>query len=66
MPIYEYCCPACEKRFEGYVQSWRDALPCPSCGETETEKQLSTFALKGAEGPSPGACCGRGGCGCHS
>jgi putative FmdB family regulatory protein len=65
MPIYEYACPTCSNRFEAYVQSWREALPCPACGEEEVQKQLSTFAMKGASQGSGGCGCGRGACGCR-
>jgi putative FmdB family regulatory protein len=65
MPIYEYACPVCSERFEAYVQSWRENPPCPSCGATEVEKQLSTFAMTGTDGPRGGCGCGRGACGCH-
>jgi putative FmdB family regulatory protein len=69
MPLYEYVCASCGGRFERYLRAWGEAVTCPSCQGTEVEKQLSTFAFTGTDGPSPsrgGACgCGRGGCGCR-
>ena len=59
MPLYEYVCRRCSKRFEALV--FGDEKPeCPACGTRELEKQLSTFAV-GGEGardvsPAPGAC----------
>ncbi len=49
------------------------SISCPGCGNTEVEKQLSSFAMAsngGAParaaggGPSPGSACCGGGCGC--
>ena len=66
MPLYEYRCSGCDEAFEIYVRAWGEAVACPRCGTDEVEKQLSTFAMAGTEGPRiGGGCgCGRGGCGC--
>ena len=74
MPLYEYACPACATRFEALQRSFREKASCPSCGEEEVERLLSTFALSsGGAGagrdlaPAPraaGGSCGSGGCGC--
>jgi putative FmdB family regulatory protein len=65
MPIYEYVCQACERRFEKYVRAFGEDVTCPACGAPRVEKLLSTFAMAGARDPRPaaGGCCG-GGCGC--
>jgi putative FmdB family regulatory protein len=69
MPLYEYVCGTCGKRFERYVKGWSEAVSCPGCASADVEKQLSTFAFAMA-GAAPGASsgggcgCGRGGCGC--
>ncbi|MBW2316976.1 MAG: zinc ribbon domain-containing protein [Deltaproteobacteria bacterium] len=71
MPLYEYRCDACDRRFELLVRRFNDPAACPDCGNAEVEKQLSTFAMASASqaptagaGPPPqGGCCG-GGCGC--
>jgi putative FmdB family regulatory protein len=69
MPIYEYVCADCERRFEKYVSTWGQAVRCPDCESGDVQKQLSSFAFSVAGGSSsPGASgcgCGRGSCGCH-
>jgi putative FmdB family regulatory protein len=67
MPLYEYVCSACSRRFEAYVRSWSEAVACPACRSGSVEKQVSTFAFAGASqsGGGGGCGCGRGGCGCH-
>lgn len=45
MPIFEYHCSSCGEQFEELVSAGSEAaVPCPSCGAAETEKQMSTFA----------------------
>jgi putative FmdB family regulatory protein len=74
VPIYEYACMECESHFEELVRSSEQAVTCPECGAAKVLKQLSTFAVHGAQakpsyaGPSSagsagGGCCG-GSCGC--
>ncbi len=43
MPIYEYACRRCGKRFETLVLSARHAeeVACPCCGGKEVLKQIS-------------------------
>ena len=67
MPIYEYICQACEKRFEAIVNGSRKAH-CPACDSTNLEQQLSAFAVgspkgKGDFAKSAKAKSGGGGCG---
>jgi putative FmdB family regulatory protein len=64
VPVYEYVCRQCERRFERYVRAWGEAVACPHCAGADVEKQLSTFAMAGPSAGG-GGCCGRGGCGCH-
>jgi putative FmdB family regulatory protein len=47
MPIYEYQCKQCNKRFETLVRA-SEAVECPSCHGTSLEKQLSAFAVGSA------------------
>ena len=56
MPLYEYRCAACEHRFEVLqrVGQGSEGLECPGCGETEVEKEYSTFASSVAGGSSVG------------
>jgi len=50
MPLYEYRCASCDHRFEVLQRLGDDAtgLECPRCGAERVEKQLSTFAARGA------------------
>ena len=55
MPIYEYCCPSCDNRFDLLRPFSRadEAANCPKC-DKEAERQVSTFASfsKNASGVS--------------
>ena len=74
MPIFEYQCETCDKRFEELTLASRAAAPaCPECGDAHVHRVFSTFAAqsKGGGGefaggfcetPSAGPC-GAGGCG---
>lgn len=46
MPIYEYRCNACRKRFSVLVGvvAQDDPLQCPRCGATEVTRLISRFA----------------------
>ncbi|MDY7034720.1 MAG: zinc ribbon domain-containing protein [Thermodesulfobacteriota bacterium] len=46
MPIYEYKCNKCGNTFEQLVfaSDGNDALPCPSCGDKETSRLMSSFS----------------------
>ena len=46
MPLFEFKCKKCGKKFEELVMSsTRDEeINCPYCGSTRTEKMLSTFS----------------------
>ncbi|MCK6444767.1 MAG: zinc ribbon domain-containing protein [Planctomycetes bacterium] len=46
MPLYVYVCPRCQHRFEELVFG-SEAVHCPQCRSTKTERQLSTFAVHG-------------------
>lgn len=70
MPLYEYRCATCAHRFEVLQRLGDDAdgLACPRCGAAHVERQLSTFAARGASagaggGRSAGEGCGRPACG---
>ncbi|KAB0667123.1 zinc ribbon domain-containing protein [Oryzomonas japonica] len=78
MPVYEYCCSACNHQFE-LRQKFSDppASECPKCGGAVQKMISSTsFSLKGdgwfkegychkADGPKPAACAGGSCCGGH-
>jgi putative FmdB family regulatory protein len=62
MPIYEYLCGGCERRFERLVRRFDEAVTCPACASASVEKQLSVFAVSVAS-PTPAfAGCGAGAC----
>ena len=46
MPLYEYRCLTCERRFEALRRLGEDAsgLSCPDCGGGELRKEASTFS----------------------
>ena len=63
VPIYEYDCRECGKRFEVIVQG-RTTPECPACHGTNLERALSTFAVSSSgrtaaqSGPGPCGTCG--------
>ncbi len=76
MPIFEYLCKGCGKKFEAIVYGKQQA-ECPQCNGTQLEQQLSTFAAHSSDkssgsasgfpkappcGMPPGSC-GGGSCG---
>jgi len=74
MPIYEYYCPSCEKRFEELVFETNPAVVhCPECGKDEVNRLISLFATASntnntaqmsGEASATGAACGCGSCSC--
>jgi len=64
MPIYEFKCKKCNKKFEKIV-AWNAVdIECPECQSRETEKLLSAFAVRNPGGKSSGvspASCGPSG-----
>jgi putative FmdB family regulatory protein len=67
MPLYEYRCEGCGRRFEVLqrVGATADGLECPACGDARLERAFSTFARgsMGAAGAgvASAACAPRGG-----
>ncbi|MFQ5741794.1 MAG: zinc ribbon domain-containing protein, partial [Acidobacteriota bacterium] len=47
MPIFEYQCLGCKRRFEKIVFGSREDITCPACSSTQVKKLLSTFAVSG-------------------
>ena len=67
MPIYEYLCDQCQRRFEKLQLRPGSSQPvCPGCGSEQTRIQFSIFAAAGtATRAGSGGCgCGGSGCGC--
>lgn len=51
MPMYEYRCRRCEKKFE-MLRRMQDAdreLECPDCRSAEVERMVSAFAAGGCK-----------------
>jgi putative FmdB family regulatory protein len=74
MPIYEYLCDDCGKRYERIVFSQDQDVACPGCASQRHTLQLSVFSAHGSSSKngasldsgamSGGSCaCGTGGCG---
>ena len=74
MPIFEYLCGGCGKRFEVLIRG-SEKPHCPKCNSTRLEQQLSAFALAAGHKsggsaefdsePAPGCGqCGMGGGSC--
>lgn len=65
MPILEFLCKDCGRRWDDLVRSAEEAA-CPDCGSRRAERLISTFAVNRAAGggeavgPGPGSC---GSCG---
>ena len=60
MPLYEYSCRDCGRRFEQIVFG-KTVPACPSCESRKVSKLLSVFAVASSEGSrseleSPAAC----------
>ena len=65
MPLFEYRCRKCSRRFEALVIG--TARPaCPGCGGADLEKLISTFAVasgtprsfRAMESPAEAGACG--------
>jgi putative FmdB family regulatory protein len=60
MPLYEYACRQCGRRFEVLQRVGADAtgVACPECGAEQVAKQFSTFASAVASNASGAMPCG--------
>ncbi len=57
MPLFEFKCKKCEKKFEELVFSSRkEPVECSHCGSKETEKLISTFCAGNGSSKSAGQC----------
>ena len=69
MPIFEYVCEECARRFEKVVLRKGETVCCPSCGSGRSSLQFSVIASpaktdSGASADS-GCACTPASCGCH-
>ncbi|MCK4591324.1 MAG: zinc ribbon domain-containing protein [Candidatus Latescibacteria bacterium] len=68
MPLYEYKCQNCGKKFEELINSGQgEAIHCPHCSSNEVQRMLSTFGCgtkNGSETASDSSCslCSSGSC----
>lgn len=54
MPLYEYECKKCGKKFEKLIFSTeKENIKCPFCSSEETKRILSLFSSKGAGCSAP-------------
>ena len=66
MPLYEYQCGKCRKRFEALLRTDSQKAACPDCGSKKVERKYSVFAVNrgaAAEQTCGDLCsCGQDGC----
>lgn len=71
MPIYEYFCENCQKKYEILIFSSEEKVTCPLCGKNNLTRLFSRFAFssggkntanKPASGTSSCATCSGGDC----
>lgn len=52
MPILQYKCKKCGKKFEELVKSYTDKMVCPDCGgETERDYEGPVYSATGKKTP---------------
>ena len=64
MPLYEYQCKKCEKKFETLVSVSKsdDPQECPECGSKESNRLISSFcASVGSKNTAGSSCNPKGG-----
>ena len=64
MPLLQYRCKACEKKFEELVRKFDDPVTCPDCGgETERDYSGEIYSATGKPAKKcSGNCKTCGGC----
>jgi len=60
VPLYEFYCPQCRKKFEELCRTSQESVPCPHCAAA-SKRVLSTFRT--ARGSSGNGGSASGGCG---
>jgi putative FmdB family regulatory protein len=49
MPVYEFECEECSRRFEELTGSDTRSLPCPECGSARTRRLISPVSPAGRQ-----------------
>jgi len=62
VPIYEYYCKGCRKKFEKLIFEREEKIVCPKCGSEDLEKQFSSFSNGKSKGNPAEPFCPKGGC----
>jgi len=67
MPLFEYECSDCGKRFDRLVAaSAADDATCPRCGARQVRRLISVIAGMTGRAAAPAPECGQGACGACS
>ncbi|OXU14428.1 FmdB family zinc ribbon protein [Sedimentisphaera salicampi] len=64
MPMYEYSCEDCGKKFQFFQKSIRSEKKqtCPECGSSKVRKLISSFSAVSDSGSSDSGSCPTGMC----
>jgi putative FmdB family regulatory protein len=54
MPIYEFECEQCGRRFDELLAAEDRPPPCPTCGSDAVRRRLSDFSPPGRQPRGPG------------
>ncbi|AKL98518.1 FmdB family zinc ribbon protein [Endomicrobium proavitum] len=54
MPLFEFVCNKCNRKFETLVLSGDEKIECPECKNGEVTKQFSLFSAASNAAPSCG------------
>jgi putative FmdB family regulatory protein len=66
MPIFEYRCAACGRRYESLISRHdAPAQPCPGCGASRSQRLPSAFAVVGSTATVEAGPCGSHDCACR-
>ena len=66
MPIYEFRCNTCRKKFEELVTSREAKVHCPKCKKQDVTRLMSAFSVKSSGSSRAGASSGKSCAGCRS
>jgi putative FmdB family regulatory protein len=66
MPMYEFRCNKCRKKFEELVLSRDAAVRCPKCKKTDVARLMSAFSVKSSGASKAAPSSGKSCAGCRS